>query len=219
MVEQGGGRAPHDHHSAPALKRKRGPSDYAAAHHTHDETQEQTQIERLPFEGGLLSQQAHNQVCFKNNGPNHKDHLELIGRGNSAVNWIAPERQIKKPGLQLVAKIALDDDSFEAFRKTIQREARGAGGVLANIWVQIHEPPTSEEETPTVVNGQSTAADIADKESPAPVVTEEIPVQGGSRPLSIGPPDQFRFGSPSSFTGTPFAKNPYAVQFANTGML
>ncbi|EGZ74162.1 hypothetical protein NEUTE2DRAFT_34314, partial [Neurospora tetrasperma FGSC 2509] len=93
-------------------------------------------IERLPFEGGLLSQQAHSQVCFKNNGPNHKDRLELMGRGNSAVNWIAPDSQIKKPGHQLMAKIALDDDSFEAFKKSIQREARGAGGVLANIWVQ-----------------------------------------------------------------------------------
>ncbi|KAK1775758.1 hypothetical protein QBC45DRAFT_334554, partial [Copromyces sp. CBS 386.78] len=99
---------------------------------------EQTQIERLPFEGGLLSQQAHSQVSFKNNGPNHKDRLELMGRRDkSAVNWIAPERHIKKKsGLQLVSKIALDDESFEAFKKTIQREARAAGGVSASIWVQ-----------------------------------------------------------------------------------
>ncbi|KHE79536.1 hypothetical protein GE21DRAFT_1343448 [Neurospora crassa] len=49
------------------------------------ENEEQARIEGLPFEWGLLSQQALSQVCFKNNGPNHKDHLEIVGRGNERL--------------------------------------------------------------------------------------------------------------------------------------
>lgn len=131
MADQDGARPRHGCASEPARKRRRGLGD--------DETADQIQIKRLPFEGDLLSLQPHDRVSYKNNSPNRQNDLELKGRDRSAINWIAPDRQIKSNlGLQLAAKIALDDDSFEAFRKSIQRQARMEGGVSASIRVQIN---------------------------------------------------------------------------------
>ncbi|KAK3485757.1 uncharacterized protein B0T23DRAFT_399354 [Neurospora hispaniola] len=97
---------------------------------------------------------------------------------------------------------------------SIQREARGTGGVLANTWVQIHEPPTKDEETHNTSDEQSNAVDLANEVPSAPVVTEEVPAQGSSRSLSSGPSGPFRFGSPSLFIDT---RSPVPQQMAAVG--